>query len=602
MTHRGDYDAGNVVYGKFTTFRPSTGAAYTLAGTPALSVYKDNSTTQSTAGVTLTADFDSVTGLNHFAIDTSADGTFYAAGSNFDIVITTGTVDGVSVVGAVVASFTIRKNSSLKPTTAGRTLDVSSGGEAGVDWANVGSPTTTLNLSGTTVKTATDVETDTADIQTRLPAALVSGRMASDVIAISGDTAAADNLEAYTDGTTPMPVNTTQFAGTNITAASGIPEVRVASIANNAITAAAADPDFSAEVNAAVLAILGTPDGASIAADILTMIDSTVPAIQQLRDQLIVAFGLISPGSTTTDLIIGDIATDDAYNGYLVKAVDFSAGISYLRWITDYVGSTFTATLDTALPFTPDETEDTYVIYPFRLDAPVIAALPASVWASGTRVLTAGTNIVLAKGTGVTGFTDLSAAAVNAEVDTAISDAALATAAGQATAQTVLDKLDDTIETTSDGNIFTADALQNAPSGGGGGTDWDADERTAIRTILGIPASGTTPDDPSAGILDTIRDNAVVIKAKTDNLPASPAATGDIPTAVQNADALLGRNVSGGSSSGRTVKQAFHFIRNKWVVAAGTLTVYDTDDSTPSWTGAVTGTPGADPVTGMDAT
>ena len=90
------------------------------------------------------------------------------------------------------------------------------------------------------------------------------------------------------------------------------------------------------------------------------------------------------------------------------------------------------------------------------------------------------------------------------------------------------------------------------------------------------------------------------IEAKTDLIPASPAAVGDIPTAVENADALLGRNVSGGSSTGRTVKQAFHFIRNRWVVAAGTLTVYDTDDSTSSWTAAVTGTAGADPVTGTD--
>lgn len=157
--HLGDFDTSTVVYGKFTTFRPSTGAAFTLGGTPALSVYKDNSTTQSTTGVTLTADFDSVTGLNHFAIDTSADGTFYAAGSFFDIVITTGTVDSVSVVGSVVGSFTLRKTSALKPTTAGRTLDVSSTGEAGVDWANVGSPTTTLNLSGTTVAVSTALGT-----------------------------------------------------------------------------------------------------------------------------------------------------------------------------------------------------------------------------------------------------------------------------------------------------------------------------------------------------------------------------------------------------------------------------------------------------------
>jgi len=157
----GDFDTSSVVYFKFTTFRPSTGAPFTLAGTPALSVYKDSSTTQTTTGVTLTADFDSVTGLNHVAVDTSADGTFYAAGSFFDVVITTGTVDSVSAVGTVVGRFTLRKTSPLKPTTAGRTLDVSSGGEAGLDWANIGSPTTTVNLSGTTISTSQTVATVT---------------------------------------------------------------------------------------------------------------------------------------------------------------------------------------------------------------------------------------------------------------------------------------------------------------------------------------------------------------------------------------------------------------------------------------------------------
>jgi len=39
-----------------------------------------------------------------------------------------------------------------------------------------------------------------------------------------------------------------------------------------------------------------------------------------------------------------------------------------------------------------------------------------AVWTVAARILTAGTNIVLAKGTGVTGFNDLSAAQVNAEV------------------------------------------------------------------------------------------------------------------------------------------------------------------------------------------
>lgn len=55
----------------------------------------------------------------------------------------------------------------LVPTTPGNTLDVSATGEAGIDWANVGSPTTTLGLSGTTIKTATDIATATTAIKAK---------------------------------------------------------------------------------------------------------------------------------------------------------------------------------------------------------------------------------------------------------------------------------------------------------------------------------------------------------------------------------------------------------------------------------------------------
>ena len=63
---------------------------------------------------------------------------------------------------------------ALRPTTADRTLDVTATGAAGIDWANIENPTTAVGLSGTTVKTATDVETDTQDIQARIPAALTA--------------------------------------------------------------------------------------------------------------------------------------------------------------------------------------------------------------------------------------------------------------------------------------------------------------------------------------------------------------------------------------------------------------------------------------------
>jgi len=74
-------------------------------------------------------------------------------------------------------------------------------GHAGVDWSEVIAPTTTLNLSGTTIKTATDVETDTADIQGRLPAALVPGRMDSSTGAMAANvmTAAAAAADLTTE-------------------------------------------------------------------------------------------------------------------------------------------------------------------------------------------------------------------------------------------------------------------------------------------------------------------------------------------------------------------------------------------------------------------
>lgn len=155
---KGDFTPGKIIPLKFCTHK-ADGTPITLTGTPVISVYKAGSTTESTAGVSLTVDYDSRTGLHSVVVDTSADGTFYAASNDFDLIITAGTVDGISVVGTKVGEFSLSNRAALRPTTADRTLDVSAGGEAGLDWANVGSPTTTQNLSGTTVGTAAAVTT-----------------------------------------------------------------------------------------------------------------------------------------------------------------------------------------------------------------------------------------------------------------------------------------------------------------------------------------------------------------------------------------------------------------------------------------------------------
>ena len=109
----------------------------------------------------------------------------------------------------------------------------------------------------------------------------------------------------------------------------------------------------------------------------------------------------------------------------------------------------------------------------------------------------------------------------------------------------------------------------------------------------------------NGGRLDLLID---AIKAKTDNLPADPADASDIaalvdalPTATENADALLNRDMSAVSdTNARSPLNALRFLRNKWDVAAGTLTVKKEDDTTTAWTGAVTSDAAAEPIIGSN--
>lgn len=136
MSYLGDFRLGATLDFKFCTTAATTGAPTTLSGTPVISAYPDNSTTQLTAGITLSVDFDSVTGLNNVRV-VATSGNGYATATNYELVITTGTVGGTSAVGYVVGSFSIENRSALMPTTATRTLDVASTGEAGVDFDNI---------------------------------------------------------------------------------------------------------------------------------------------------------------------------------------------------------------------------------------------------------------------------------------------------------------------------------------------------------------------------------------------------------------------------------------------------------------------------------
>lgn len=104
--YHGDILAGSILRFAFPT--SLNGAPITLAGTPSLACYKDGGTTESTAGLTLTVDFDGKTGLQLVAVDTSADGSFYAAGHEYSVVLAAGTINGVSEAGYVLGQFSVQ--------------------------------------------------------------------------------------------------------------------------------------------------------------------------------------------------------------------------------------------------------------------------------------------------------------------------------------------------------------------------------------------------------------------------------------------------------------------------------------------------------------
>ena len=117
MMYLGDYVEDETVYFLWSS-NNADGASITRATNGTVSVYKDNGTTQTTAGVTDTEDFDSLTGVHACAIDTSAD-AFYATGADYAVVLSGATIDG-QTVNAVLAHFSIQ-NRTMRGTDGANT-------------------------------------------------------------------------------------------------------------------------------------------------------------------------------------------------------------------------------------------------------------------------------------------------------------------------------------------------------------------------------------------------------------------------------------------------------------------------------------------------
>ena len=222
-------------------------------------------------------------------------------------------------------------------------------------------------------------------------------------------------LDAFDYQTATQPVNTTQFAGQAITAAAGVPEVKVASIAANAVNASALAADAVTEIqsglatqvsvddlptNAELATALGTADDAVLAAiatvqadtdniqtrlpaalesgRIAAALDSAATAalVDLIWDEPLTgathnvatssgkrlrqttAFQqidstVVDASATTTTFITGlTSAVDNFYNDSMLVFTD-GALAGQVRAIYDYVGATKTIILEEALTSAP---------------------------------------------------------------------------------------------------------------------------------------------------------------------------------------------------------------------------------------------------------
>lgn len=101
-----DIALGDTLHFKFTTLN-SSGVPTTPSGLT-VDIYENDSTAQLAPGVllTVTTAFDGVAGLNHVSVDCQALAGF-ESGKSYSAVVSGGTVGGNSIVGTVIANWTI---------------------------------------------------------------------------------------------------------------------------------------------------------------------------------------------------------------------------------------------------------------------------------------------------------------------------------------------------------------------------------------------------------------------------------------------------------------------------------------------------------------
>jgi len=335
--------------------------------------------------------------------------------------------------------------------------------------------------------------------------------------------------------------------------------------------------------------------------------------------------------ASTVTLDSGASATDDFYNGCFVNITNNSPAnaLGQARRIIDYVGSTKVATVEGTWGTNPSSASTFEILLSPEANSSVALAGtphvdPATVGrfnvnathVAGT-VQTAGdiigdTNDIQAR---------LPAALVSGRMDSSVG----AMAANTLTATAIAADAITDAKVSSDVTIASVTGSVGSVTGNVGGN--------VVGSVASVTAGVTLAASAVQAIWDALTSALTTVgsigKRLSDNIDAAISSRGTgaaldaagvrsavglasanldtqidaIPTGIENADALLNRDMSVGSDSGsptvRTVRQALRFLRNKWSISTGTLTVTKEDDTTASWTASVT-TAASNPVDSVD--
>ncbi len=405
----GDFKEDGDIFFKFTTRAFATGIPTTLAGSPVLSVYKDEGgaateKTTTEAYFDLDVDHDSIAGWNNVRIDLSGD-AFFATGADYSVVITTGTVDSVNVFGENLANFSIENRSMGQPAGATLADDIAAiKSDSGAIKTETDKLTFTvanqldtnpLSWSGGTIPTQsvtgvpevdvthhssgiapTPATTGVPDVNTvefldvAVAAATASGEVNANVTELGGVVQSLTDLKDFADAGYDPGSNKITGCVLTDTVTTVTNQLSAAIVANQvwdtdatgrqtAGTFGQAIGDPGANAETIYDAVVTDAAGTNIAADII-VVDGNV---DDIKAATIMASGVVeTSGSNSSTQVQTDLAeaTNDHYD---VMTIAFTSGAEagQSRLITGYVGATGTVSWNAALTGTPAD-DVTFVI------------------------------------------------------------------------------------------------------------------------------------------------------------------------------------------------------------------------------------------------